>query len=214
MNKLYITVKTEKADEIGAILRQMIEEKNFNLLDYDFSYADDFVTVILNNQSEIVDYIINEGFSEFVSIGAVNEDLIRAGATDNKVINVMIKYLNRVGLDNELIIVDPYFYAPRPKNPNYITVLTDTLRKFLPTLSDLIIVSLPDTPTRTLIDTTIKADIENSLKGVNASLNITSLTSDNFHDRFWISNNREKGILVGSSLNSLEIGRASCRGRV
>lgn len=203
MNKLYITIKTERADEIGDILRKMIEEENFNLLDYEFTYADDFTTVILSNQSEIIDYIIKEGFSEFVSVGAVNEDLIRAGETDNKVTNVMIKYLAKIGLDNELIIVDPYFYAPRPKNPNYISVLTDVLRGFLPTLTELIVISLPNTAKRTLIDATIKTNIETSLKTINPSLNISSLTSDNYHDRFWISNNREKGILVGSSLNSL-----------
>ncbi|MEI6695640.1 MAG: hypothetical protein WCO13_06205 [Bacteroidota bacterium] len=203
MNKLYITVKAEKAIEIGAILQQLTEEKNFNLYDYDYTYADDFVTIILSNQSEIVDYIINEGFSEFVRIGTLNEDLIKAGDTDNKVTNVLIKYLDKIGLDSELIIIDSYFYAPRPKNPNYITVLTDTLKKFLPSITDIIVVTLPDIPKRQLIDPRIKADIETSLKGINATLNITSLTSDNYHDRFWISNNREKGIIVGSSLNSL-----------
>ena len=203
MEKLYITVITETANEIGDILRKLIEEENFNLLDYQITCADDIATFILNNQSKIIDYIISEGFSEFVSVGSVNEDLIRAGETDNKVTNVMIKYLTKIGLDNELIIVDPYFYAPRPKNPNYITVLTDVLRTFLPTLNDLIVISLPNTATRTLIDTRIKTDIETSLKSLNPTINITSLTSDSYHDRFWISNNREKGILVGSSLNSL-----------
>lgn len=203
MNKLYITVKTERAEEIGVILRQMIEEEKFNLFDYEFTYADGIISFILSNQNEIIDYIINEGFSEFISIGAVNEALISAGATDDRVTNIIIKYLDKIVLDSELIIVDPYFYAPRPKNPNYIAVLTDTLRKYLPTLTDLIIVSLPNTSTRTLIDATIKTDIEASLKVINPALNIKSLTSDSYHDRFWISNNREKGILVGSSLNSL-----------
>ncbi len=203
MNKLYITVETEKAEDIGTILKQMVEDQKFNLLDHKFTYADDFKTIILNNQAEIIDYITEDGFTEFVNIGAVNEDLVQVGASQGSILNVMQKYLDKVGIDNELIIIDPYFYAPRPKNPDYILLLTTVLSKYLPTISDLIIVTLPDTPTRTLIDPTIKNDIQNSLKTVNHALTITSVTSNNYHDRFWISNQRTNGILVGSSLNSL-----------
>lgn len=203
MNRFFITVNTKKAEDIGTIVNQIVEEEKFNLFDYDYRYAPDFESLILNNQEEIIEYITKDGFTDFVMVGAVNEDLVKVGATQSSVLNVLQKYLDKVGIDKELVIVDPYFYAPNPKNPDYILLLTTVLTKYLPTVSNLIIVTLPNTPTRNLIDLTMKSKIETSLKAVNPLLNIISVTSNNYHDRFWISNNRTKGILVGSSLNSL-----------
>jgi hypothetical protein len=47
------------------------------------------------------------------------------------------------------------------------------------------------------------SSIEALLQSHKPSLNIIHSKSDDFHDRYWISGNREKAILTGTSINGL-----------
>ncbi len=70
--------------------------------------------------------------------------------------------------------------------------------KFISTIDDLIIVTNSHN-----VDTTIKNEIETILKSKKSTLNFIHKQHDDYHDRYWISGAREKGIVMGTSLNSL-----------
>lgn len=105
--------------------------------------------------------------------------------------------MERVNIDKELIIIDSFFFS-KPKNSNYVAILDQILDKFISTIDDLIII------TNTYrIDTTVKNSIINTLRSKKPSINIIHKSHDDYHDRYWISGARERGIVIGTSLNSI-----------
>src|SRR5205823_5655518 len=78
----------------------------------------------------------------------------------------------------------------------YISLVDQTLNKYLPQLDTIRIITYANK-----VNATVKTNIEAILKTQKPTLNIVHKTSSDYHDRFWISNNREKGILTGTSLS-------------
>lgn len=155
-------------------------------------------SVVFSFRNEIEKYILDHGLSSLIGIQPLNEQLIVKGESENKIVVFFQKYLDKVGIDNELIIVDPYFYSPN-SNSSYHLMIHSVLAPYLPNISTLRIVTLPGGK----ISPTIKQNVESTLTGANPHLVIEHKTSSDYHDRFWISNNREKGIIVGTSFNGL-----------
>lgn len=169
--------------------------QDINLRDYEISQVQ---SVVHTFKDEIVKYLLEYGFTSLVSSELLLEHIVAKGTPDNKIIPVVQTYLDRVNIDKELIIVDPYFFAARPKNRNYVSVLDQILDKYISIIDDLIIVTNSHN-----VDATIKNSIETSLKAKKATLNIVHKQHNDYHDRYWISGAREKGIVFGTSLNSL-----------
>lgn len=145
---------------------------------------------------EIQKYIIENGVTSLLTISELNESVVPRGTPTDKIIEILHKYLDKISIDQELIIIDPYFFA-RNTDTTYPNTIFDVLSKFLPVINTLIII------TNNRVDNLIKTSIQNLLQNAKPSISIIHKTTDNFHDRFWISNNREKGIVTGTSLNGL-----------
>jgi hypothetical protein len=200
--QLYLILK--KKDEKtrnGDILQKILKGQEFNLKDYDVSYASSFEQLILNYRDEIVDYILEHGVSHLLNIQILNEDVVAVGAPQSKILQVLLKYLKKLEIDNELIITDPFFLAPT-RIPNYSDLIEALLVSFLPVI-DVIRIITSANPAK--IDTSLKSTIETKLKSHKPSLQIIHATTNDFHDRYWISGNREKGLVTGTSLNGLGI---------
>lgn len=199
MGKEFYLIIKPKDDTVipGDVLMKIVQKENFNLNDYDVSLANSLSQFLYNYQKEVVDFIIDKGFSNFVNTQILNESVIPAGTAQLEIINVLTKYLTKVGIDNELIIVDPYFLAPT-RIPNYVQLVENILINFIGTIDTIRLVT---TANPSKIDTTLLGQIETTLKVHKPTLQIIHTTTNNFHDRFWISNNREKGVVTGTSLN-------------
>ena len=195
---LILKMKDEKTKN-GEILQKILYHQDFNLNDYDVSYASDLDQFLLNYREEIAEYILKHGVSHLLNIQTLNEDVVVAGTPENKIIQVLIKYLNKIEIDNELIIVDPFFLAPT-RLPDYPALVESLLLNFLPTID---VIRLITTANPSKIDTGLQSQIEAKLKSHKSSLQIIHSTTNDFHDRFWISSNREKGLVTGTSLNGL-----------
>lgn len=197
-NELYLILKT-KDDTVllGDVLQKIVRKEDFNLNDYDVSFANTLSQFLDNYQKEVADFIIDKGFSNFINTQILNESVIPRGTDQPKIINILTKYLTKVGIDNELIIVDPFFLAPT-RIPNYAQLVESILINFISAIDTLKIIT---TANPTKVDTTLLAQIDTTLKVHKPSLQIIHTTTNDFHDRFWISNNREKGIVTGTSLN-------------
>ena len=186
-----LTPKKENLDYTEIVVK-LSKEQDINLRDYEVGEVD---SVVFSFRDEIVDYILEHGLSSLINSVPLFEHLVVQGATQNHIVDTMHKYLDKIGVDNELIIIDPYFYAPTT-DTTYPTTIDLILSKYLPQVDTLHIITFPNK-----VDVTLRTAIETNLKTKNTSLNILHKTSNNYHDRFWISNNREKGILTGTSLN-------------
>lgn len=168
--------------------------ENINLADYEV--ADMTGLGMYNYIDDYKNYIIENGITQLFELGNINEDFVPKGASHDTIVSCMQKYLDKIEIDNELIILDPYFYAPN-RDIKYAQTILDILEKYLATIDTLIII------TNDKIDSTLKSEIENKLQKHHPTLIIRNMQTNNFHDRFWISNKREKGIVTGTSLNGL-----------
>ncbi|HRE73642.1 MAG TPA: hypothetical protein PK637_00935 [Flavobacteriales bacterium] len=155
-------------------------------------------SIIFSFRNEIEKHILDHGLSSLIGIQPLNEQLIAKGESENKIVTFFQKYLDKVGIDNELIIVDPYFYAPT-SNANYHLMINSLLAPYIANITTLKIITFPGGK----ISPPVKVSVESTLIGANPHLAIEHKTSNDYHDRFLISNNREKGIIVGTSFNGL-----------
>lgn len=186
-----LTPKKEVFDYTNLIVN-ISNEEDINLRDFN---VEEINSVIYCFREEIIDYILENGLSSLINTVPLLEHLVPKGATQNTIVDALHKYLDKVGIDNELIIIDPYFFAPT-SDTTYLSTIDLTLDKYLPRIDTLNIITYPNK-----VDAILKTAIETNLKTKKPSLNILHKTSNEYHDRFWISNNREKGILTGTSLN-------------
>jgi hypothetical protein len=137
------------------------------------------------------------GVGNFLNLQPLLESVIPAGYTQPSIIAVLHKYLDKLAIDSELIIIDPFLFA-NTRITNYADFVTDVFRPYLPAVRSVIFIT---TDIQAKINATIKADIENKFRAVKPTL-ITrhSLTGD-IHDRYIFSHSREKGVVLGTSLN-------------
>lgn len=200
MDHFFLTLKPKRDDVIpGDLLEKIWTGQELHLRDFDVSFAHSFTQLMYNYKAEIIEEIIEDGFTNFIEIGLVNEDVVGAGTPQNKIIPILQKFLNKVDVDHELIILDPYFFAPT-RISNYADLIESILLPYLVRLTTLRIITT-DNPGK--IDLALKGSIETKLKAHNAGLQIIHTRSANYHDRFWISGGREKGLVSGTSLNGL-----------
>lgn len=185
---------TPKSNDVNYtdLIIKIANQQDINLRDYHVGQID---SVVHSFQDEIADYILEHGLSALINSEFILEHIVPQGESQNKIVSTLHRYLDKVGIDNELIIVDPYFFAPT-RDLTYPATVTLTIEKYLPQIDTLYIITLPNK-----VDATLKTIIENDLKAKKVSLNVIHKTSIDYHDRFWISNNRERGIITGTSLN-------------
>lgn len=186
-----LTPKKEVIDYTNLVVK-ISNEQDINLRDFK---VEEITSVIYCFREEIIDYILENGLSSLINTVPLLEHLVPKGATQNTIVDALHKYLDKVGIDNELIIIDPYFFAPT-SDTTYLSTIDLALEKYLPQVDTLHIITYPNK-----VDATLKTSIETNLKAKKPSLNILHKTSNEYHDRFWISNKRERGILTGTSLN-------------
>lgn len=143
--------------------------------------------------------IVEHGLTTYLEMDLILEDLTTPRTQPDRVEEIIVKFLTNIGLDGELIIVDPYFFAPRV-DATYVTRLCNIMTPFISTLQNIRIVTASHSRA---YSANSKNLVLNGLAALSSSLNVSHTQSNELHDRFWISNNREKGILTGTSLNGL-----------
>ncbi|NCT93668.1 MAG: hypothetical protein GXC72_04530 [Chitinophagaceae bacterium] len=150
----------------------------------------------LFDREKIIEILFEKGQTSILKQEVLLEFFIPKGTAGNVIVGIIQKYLDKVTIDNELIIVDPYFFLTR-HGANYSSFIASILGKYLPTIDTIRII------TGTRFNATIKTQIYSDLHAIKSTLTIIHSQSDDYHDRYWISNNREKGLIIGTSLNGL-----------
>jgi hypothetical protein len=139
------------------------------------------------------------GLKSYMETAPIMESLLSPSFSISDVDSFFSYYLESLNITDELIIIDPYFY-PNFNNPaqltNYTTRIIGLLNNYSQILKDVRVI----TSSRVTSNTT-KSTVENAIKSLNPHIRTHHKTTNDIHDRFWISNNRSKGILSGTSLN-------------
>lgn len=101
-------------------------------------------------------------------------------------------YISKINLSNEdiIVIIDPYLF-PKNSTDEYVDYLIDSLNRL--NFSKLIIIT-----NNKSFDVSTFENVKSQLY----SENISIYFSDNYHDRFWISD-CGKGFTIGTSLNGV-----------
>jgi hypothetical protein len=145
-------------------------------------------------RSDIECEILTHGLSNLLERQILTEDVVPRGATSSVVRDILLRFLSSIEVDSELIIVDPYFF--HSNNAAYLDLVKDILEPFAGVMSDLYIVTLPDKVRG-------QADVMNAIASRCPDVAVHPKTSTDYHDRFWLSHGRRRGLLTGSSLNGL-----------
>jgi len=143
--------------------------------------------------------LVEHGLTTYMEMDLILEDLTTPRTPPDRVEEILIRFLTNIGLDEELIIIDPYFFAPSV-DVSCVRRFCNIVTPFISTLQSIRIVTASHSKAYSVNS---KNMILNGLSALSISLNISHTQSNELHDRFWISNNREKGILTGTSLNGL-----------
>lgn len=153
--------------------------------------------VVSEFREAIIQEILKNGLSGFLRRRLLLEKVVPPGRDSNYVADIIMEFLKVIDVDDELVIVDPYFFASTSSS-DYPALVQSILSPFATQLRAIRVVTLPDK-----VDPILKQTIEAVVKRLNAAIEMTHSTSRDYHDRFWISSARSKGILLGSSLNGL-----------
>ncbi len=177
--------------EFLELVTKIANGEDINLSGYEVFEVSDKV---LSFKEDIVKYLLEHGFHSLIEVESINEELITQTTPQNKVVAIFQAYLDKVNIDSELIIVDPYFYAGSA-NLNYLNILSSVLSRYINKIDTIIII------TKNEINN--KSQVDNTLLNLKSTLNIIHNITNDFHDRFWISNSRQNGVVLGTSFNGL-----------
>lgn len=144
--------------------------------------------------------VYEEGLSSILLSQPINEQVIKKNEEQGSIIHILKQFLDKIIEEkDEFIIVDPYFLkCKKCKIKEYVKLVCDVFRDYIPRLSSMVIVTHPEK-----YDLEMKEELIGALKKINERLVTHHITNDDFHDRFWISSHRKKGLFVGTSLNSV-----------
>lgn len=140
------------------------------------------------------EWLTEVGLTEAFNTQEYSEALGTTNHTPADIKGIIQKYLDKILTTDKLLIIDRFIFPSNP-DPNYTNFIFDILEKYLPTLSEITFIASPRH------DETTKNNITALLTGKNAAIQVNVETSDDFHDRFWISDHNSKGLFLGTSLN-------------
>lgn len=140
------------------------------------------------------EWLIEVGITEAFNTQEYLEFLGTTKHTLHDIKEIIQRYLDNIIKTDKLIIIDQYIF-PTSYDSNYANFFIDILDKYLPKINEITFI----TPKKH--NETLKTTITNLLKARKPTIQINIKKSEDFHDRFWISDPNNKGVFLGTSLN-------------
>lgn len=165
-----------------------------DLSDYNVNYVQG--SPIDHFREEFLEYIKKFGLHSYLGRQLLAEAIIRPGETQANIVDFLKLYIDAIEMDNELIIIDQHLF-PGNVPAGYVDLIVSLLAPYFDRLQTLIVVTSQSYNQQLAISTITK------LQSLSRSLQVFIRMSAEWHDRFWITNRRLKGIFVGTSLNGL-----------
>lgn len=143
-------------------------------------------------RQEFLDHITEHGLSSLFNFTFSMEDITSPSMLIDEIEVVISKFLASLKGAKRLLIIDPYFFAKSTK----IDVSALFSRLLMQISSDLEEICFITNGKKNDEKNKILADLDKKIK-------VYNVTTDEFHDRYWIDPDNNKGILMGTSLNGL-----------
>ena len=141
---------------------------------------------------EFLEHIAEHGLSSLFDFNIVMEDITSPSMSINDIEKVVAKFVGKLQGAKKLVIIDPYFFS---KSAN-----TDVAQLF----SRLLGQASSDLEEICFITNGRKNEARNDILSViDPKIRVHHVTTDEFHDRYWIDPDTNKGIIMGTSLNGL-----------
>jgi hypothetical protein len=200
MSKIYIELDGNIPNNWNSIITDIANHRPVDLSSFTVTFGNNLIE---DHKEELSEYLQGHSLTELLESQLLLEWIAPQGAVNIPIIAKYIgKRMKRVGITSEIIIVDPYMFANNKRDSNYRTKYTNIINQvfsaMLTNVNNLVIIC-----SKRNRDMSIKWMFESTISSIKPGINISVKYSQNWHDRFWISNNRTGGIIVGSSLNSL-----------
>ena len=184
--EIYLKVHTDPMTDFEDLAIKLNELKDYEFFQY---FPEDGMGI-----EEQKEWLLKVGQTEAFYTQEYYEALGTTSHRPSDIKDLIQKYLDRIVTTNKLLIVDRFIF-PTNHDSTYATFVGDILDKYIATLDEITFVTSPSH------NRTIKSSIETLLKSKKSTLNISYKFSDEFHDRFWISDHNDKGLFLGTSLN-------------
>ena len=197
---IYRFTQISEDHKLGELMESYMEKTSLNLSHFGMSLI---TSPIDSFKEDFVDYIKKYGLSSFLKRSGIEECVLGKNMPLLDITSLVSDYVNEIldqlSTSQELIIVDSYLFKdnPRCSSADLQNRIANILNAHINKIDKIICI----TDSRNY-DVTIKSAVETSLKSINSALTIDVQYSTDYHDRFWIAN-RNKGIVVGTSLNGL-----------
>lgn len=143
-------------------------------------------------RQEFLEHIAEHGFSSFFKFDIAMEDITSAHMSIDDIENAFVKFIEKLQGAKKLIIIDPYFFA-KSANNDVGALFSKLLRPISGNLEEICFVTNGR-------KNEAKSDI---LSAVDSTIRVVEVNTDEFHDRYWIDPDNNKGIVIGTSLNGL-----------
>lgn len=146
---------------------------------------------------DVQEKLHTEGAQAFLRLRRVQED-ISPKAPFKDALTFVAERLALLGPTSDLIIVDPYFFPPKPQlgEDGHAQFVAELIAPLLAPGATVTCV-INERANLTVADAT-RVHLSSLVKGAELRL----VQSDDFHDRFWIAD-RARGAVVGTSFNGL-----------
>jgi hypothetical protein len=143
-------------------------------------------------RQEFLDHIAEHGFSSLLKFNVLMEDITSPSMSINDIENMLARFVGKLQGAKKLVIIDPYFFA-KSANSDVGSLFSRLLKPISGNLEEICFVTNGR-------KNEAKSDI---LSVVDSTIRVHDVSTDEFHDRYWIDPDNNKGIVIGTSLNGL-----------
>jgi len=141
------------------------------------------------------DYYVENGISSLFYYSMACDAVLHNGIHVDEIANIVVNFIRRLEGVKNLLIIDPYFF----KCAND----TSSLDLFRLIMSEICVNLEKVTFITNGAGIDRKDEVFNIVKSVKSSIEVSHVKSEEFHDRFWIDPDVNKGIVMGTSLNGI-----------
>jgi len=137
-----------------------------------------------------------DGVTKTLSIELAVHEILAPTTPLPILIKTLREMLSSLSLRESLIVIDAYIFPKGAKSDEYLSLLVAVVEPFLDGLNSIKFV------TKSNYSRPLAKKVEKALKDRNSDVDFSVTTSNHYHDRFWICDER-KGLFVGTSLNGI-----------
>ena len=146
-------------------------------------------------EAEIKKLLLEHGVSYVWQLVPLQEDLMTPSQNRPALAAVLKKMIRKLAPKQDFVIVDRYL-LPKQSSNDYLNMLFDIIKPIVRRTQQLVIITASN------YDNSIWDKLRERLHTLNPNCHVAHRCSENFHDRFWIADNK-RGLFLGTSLNGL-----------